>query len=107
MRIGDERNRPRVAKYVQDINVHTNHYRYGTRYSIRWKSGIDPECSEVYGYQKFWPYILKGTVEHDQCSVILIHKVDRNVGVFRLEVSDGAKGTYSNSDRISCSMGSQ
>ena len=50
MRIGDERNRPRIVDYLQGIHVHANHYRYGAIYSTRWKSGIDPESSEVYGY---------------------------------------------------------
>jgi hypothetical protein len=109
MRIGDQSNRPRVVDYVQDIHVEANHYRYGAKYSIRWKGGIDPESSEVHGYQKVGPYIPKGTVEHDHFSVILIHIVDSNVAILRLEVSDtaeGVNGNYNSSDRMSCSMGS-
>jgi hypothetical protein len=111
MRIGDKSNRPRVAHYVPGIRVEANHYRYGAKYSIRWKSGIDidPESSEVYSYQKVWPYIPKGTVEHDYCNVIPLSQ-NRNAGVSRLEVSDraeGVNGIYSSSDRISCSMRSQ
>jgi len=112
MRIREERNRPRVVDYVQDIHVQANHYRYGTKYRIGWKIGVDPESSEVYGYQKVGPrqYIPKGTVEHDHFNIIRIHRGDSNVFPFRLEVSDraeGVSGNYSNSDIMSCSMGRQ
>lgn len=106
MHIGDERNRPCVVDYVQGIRGQANHYRYSPKYSIRWKSGVDPQSSEVYGYQKVGKYIPKGTVEHDHCNVSLI--LDKRVGVWR--VSDRAEvvnGNYSNSDRMSRSMGSQ
>lgn len=119
MHIGDKRNRQRIVDYVQGIRVHVqgirvqaNQYWYSAKYSTRWKSGVDSESSEVYGYQKFGPgiYIPKGTVKHDHCNVILIHTVDSNVAVCRLEVSDSAQrvnGNYNNSDRMPCSMGSQ
>ena len=91
MRIRDKRNRPGVADYVRGIIVHANHDRYGAKCRLRWKCGVDPESSEVYGYQNVGPwYISKGTVEHNHCNVILIHS---NGAVSRLEVfSDGADG---------------
>jgi hypothetical protein len=75
MRIGDESNRPRVADYVQGFHVHADHYRYGAKCSIWWKSGVDSESSEVYGYQKVGPYIPNRAIEHDHCNIILIDKV--------------------------------
>ena len=111
MSIGDERNRPRVVDHVQDIHVHAYYYRYSAQSSIRWKSGVDSESSEVDGDQKIGPYyIRKGTVKHDHFNVGTIHILDSNVGVWRLEVSDraeGINGNYTNSDRISCPIGSQ
>jgi len=111
MSIGDERNRPHVVDHVQDIHVHPNHYRYSARSSIQWESGVDSESSEVDGDQKIGPYyIAKGTVKHDHVNVVVIHKMDSKVGAWKLEVSDraeGVNGNYTNSDRISCSMGCQ
>ena len=109
MRVGEERNRPRVLDYVRDIHVQANHYRYGTKYRIGWKSGIDPESSEVYGYQKVGQSTPIGTVEHHHFNIIRIHTEGRNFGPFKL-ISDRAEevnDTYSNSDRMSCSIGSQ
>jgi len=97
MSIGDERNRPRVVDHVQNIHVHANHYRYGAKYSIRWKSSVDSESSEVDGDQKLGPYIIKGTVKHNHLNVGIIHAFDSEVGVWKLGVSDraeGVDGTY-------------
>ena len=112
MSIGDERNRPRVVDHVQYIHVHANLNPNSARYSIRWKSGVDSESSEVDCDQKIRPWysIPKGTVKHDHFNVELIHILDSEFGVWRFEVSDRAKGVngnYTNSDRIFCSMGSQ
>jgi len=114
MSIRDERNRPHVVDHVQDIHVHANHYRYSAISSIRWKSGVDSESSEIDSDQKIGPryYIPKGTVKHDHFNVGIIHIVDSNVGVWKLRVelsdrAEGVNGNYTNSDRISCSKGSQ
>jgi len=110
MSIGDERNRPRVVDHVHNIHVHANHYRYSARYSIRWKSSVDSESSEVDDDQKFGPCIIKGTVKHDRFNVDIVHVFHSEVVVWKIGVSDkaeGVNGTYTNSDRISCSTGSQ
>ena len=110
MHIWDERNRPCVVDHVQDILVQTNHYRYRAISSIPWESGVDPERSEVDGDQKIGHCIPKRTVEHDHFNVDRIHIVHSNVVGWTLEVSDRAEcvdGDYTNSDRMSCSTGSQ
>jgi len=38
-----------------------------------WESVVDPESSEVDGYQKIGQYIPKGTVEYDHFNAILTH----------------------------------
>ena len=90
MRVGEERNRPRVLDYVRDIHVQANHYRYGTKYRIGWKSGIDPESSEVYGYQNVGKSKF-GTVKHNHIHIIGYIASSEKVES-RLEVSDSADG---------------
>ena len=110
MHIRDERNHPHVVNHVQDIQVQTKHYQYHAILGICWESGINSKHSEVDGNQKIRHHNPKGTVEHDHCNIHLIHIVDSNVVCWTLEVSDRAEcinGNYTDSERTSCSTGSQ
>jgi len=113
MSIGDERNRPCVLDHIPNIRVPANYYRYGAIYSIRWKGVVDSESSEVNGDQKIGPYIIKGTVKHDH--FVVDNGISISVDIIKVEVwkfgvfdrAGGVNGTYTSSDRISCSIGSQ
>lgn len=87
MRIRDKRDWPCVSDYAPGIVVHANHDRYGARCRIRWKCAVDSESSEVDGYQNVGPS--KGTVEHNDLNVIVIHMLESNGAVSRLEGADG------------------